>query len=136
MVVYNEIIRVNFCVLILKIVENGCTYHLILKVFLPVVPHFQVDPLLNIHLAVESYCALISSQAATLSPRPSPRMLVTAYRVINHRIKAKSLGLSQHRRRLEEVVQKLVGLDGVIESWTKDLSARYNKMAKIDRLGL
>ena len=50
-------------------------------------------------------------------------MLKTSYGVTDHRIKAKSSRLKNHRERLEGVVERLRGLDGVIESWTRELGA-------------
>ena len=76
----------------------------------------QVDPLLNIHTAIEKYCNKINSNFY-----PSPSMLKMAYQLTDLRIKQSSEILTERRTLVDGVLEKLQKWDDLIESWTNEL---------------
>jgi hypothetical protein len=76
----------------------------------------KIDPLLNIHMAVEKYCNTINCQFF-----PSPSMLKMAYQSTDLRIKQNTEILQTRRVLLDGVLDKLKKWDEMIDSWTIEL---------------
>ena len=76
----------------------------------------QVDPLLNIHIAIERYCKTINCNFF-----PSPSMLRIAYQSTDLRIKQNTEILQTRRVLLDGVLDRLQKWDEMIELWTNQL---------------
>ena len=81
----------------------------------------QVDPLLNIHIAIERFCRTINCNFF-----PSPSMLKMAYQLTDLRIKQNTEILRSRRVLLDGVLEKLQKWDDMIESWTNQLEKVSN----------
>ena len=76
----------------------------------------KVDPLLNVHLAIEEFCKTINCKFF-----PSPTMLRLAYQSTDLRIKQNTEILESRRVLLAGVLDKLRNWDEMIELWTEQL---------------
>ena len=76
----------------------------------------KVDPLLNIHLAIEKFCKTINCKFF-----PSPSMLKLAYQSTDLRIKQNTDILETRRVLLAGVLDRLKKWDEMIELWTEQL---------------
>lgn len=91
--------------------------------------NIQVDPLLNIHTAIERYCRTINCNFY-----PSPSMLKMAYQSTDLRIKQNTEILRSRRVLLDGVLETLQKWDDMIESWTNQLEkVRANHFTSVKR---